>query len=167
MTAADPAEAPPRGPVARLAGALALAGGLVLLATAGLTTVSVLLRWTLSRPVPGDFELVSLGAALTVLLFLAHGTAMRANILVDAFTGFLPRRATRAIDALWSLVWAAAALLLAERMVLGAFDTWRSGTTTMVLSLPTWWAVAVGAVCYAATGLAALYWALRLARGGG
>ena len=56
--------APPHGPVARLATGLALAGGATLLATALLTTYSVVQRWITHQPVPGDFELVSLGAGL-------------------------------------------------------------------------------------------------------
>jgi TRAP-type C4-dicarboxylate transport system permease small subunit len=159
--------APPRGPIARLAAGLAFAGGLVLLATALLTSASVLLRWLTRQPVRGDFELVSLGAGVAVLGFLAYGTLMRTNILVDTFTGWLPRRAAQAVDAFWSLVWAAAAAVLAERLWVGARETLRSGTTTMVLGLPTWWAVGIGALGFAATALAALYWALRLARGRG
>ena len=84
--------APPRGPVARLATGLALAGGATLLATALLTTYSVVQRWITRQPVPGDFELVSLGAGLSVMGFLAYGTLMRSNILVDSFSSWLPRR---------------------------------------------------------------------------
>ncbi|WP_254454297.1 hypothetical protein [Siccirubricoccus sp. G192] len=47
---------PPRGPIARLGTALAFAGGLVLLATALLTTTSVVKRWLTSQPVPGGFR---------------------------------------------------------------------------------------------------------------
>jgi TRAP-type C4-dicarboxylate transport system permease small subunit len=157
--------APPRGPVARVAAGLAFAGGAVLLAVAGLTTASVLKRWLTSQPIPGDFELVSLGAGLTVMGFLAHGTLMRTNILVDSFTTWLPRRVTRAIDAAWMLVWCGVAAVLAERLLVGARDTLASGTTTMVLGLPTWWAVGLGAACFATTAAAALYWALRLIAG--
>jgi TRAP-type C4-dicarboxylate transport system permease small subunit len=154
----------PRGPIARLAAGLALAGGLVLLATAGLTTVSVVRRWITTQPVPGDFELVSIGSGLAVLGFLAYGTLMRANILVDTFTAWLPGRASRAIDAVWMLVWAGVAAVLAERLWVGARETLASGTTTMVLGMPTWWAVGVGALAFAATVLAALLWAARLLR---
>jgi TRAP-type C4-dicarboxylate transport system permease small subunit len=161
--------APPRGPVARLAAGLALVGGAVLLAMALLTTWSVLQRWITRQPVPGDFELVSLGSGLAVVGFLAYGTLMRTNIVVDSFTGWLPRGVTRAVDGVWMLVWAAAAAVLAERLLLGARETLRSGTTTMVLGLPTWWAVGLGALGFAAAALAALYWAARLlsGRGGG
>ena len=159
--------APPRGPAARLGAALALGGGAVLLGVALLTCWSVLQRWLTSRPVPGDFELVSLGSGVAVLGFLAWGTARRSNIIVDTFTAWLPRRATAAMDAFWTLVWAAAAALLAERLLQGARETLASGTTTMVLGLPTWWAVGLGALAFAATALVALAWAPRLLRGEG
>lgn len=142
--------------------ALAAGGGAMLLATALLTTISVTRRWLTGQPIPGDFELVSIGAGVAVLGFLAHGTLARTNIIVDTFTSWLPRRATRAMDGLWSLVWAAVAALLAERLLVGARETWASNTTTMVLGLPTWWAVALGAVAFAATALAAMLWAIRL-----
>lgn len=161
------ASAPPRGPVARLAVALALAGGLVLLAAALLTTWSVVQRWLTRQPVPGDFELVSLGAGLAVMGFLAYGTLMRSNILVDSFTSWLPRRVTDLVDAFWTLVWVGVAAVLAERLFTGARETLRSGTTTMVLGLPTWWAIGLGALGFAATALAGAYWVVRLARGRG
>lgn len=160
-------QAPPRGPVAWLGAGLGFAGGVVLLAVALLTTVSVVKRWITSQPIPGDFELVSLGAGLAVMGFLAYGTLMRTNILVDSFTSWLPRRVTRVVDAFWMLVWCGVAAVLAERLLLGATETLRSGTTTMVLGLPTWWAIGLGGLCFAATALAALYWTARMLRGQG
>jgi TRAP-type C4-dicarboxylate transport system permease small subunit len=161
------APSPPRGigPVARLGAALALGGGAVLLGIALLTCWSVAQRWLSSQPVPGDFELVSIGSGVAVLGFLAWGTARRASIVVDTFTAWLPRRAAGAVDAFWMLVWAAVAALLAERLFQGARETLRSGTTTMVLGLPTWWAVGLGALAFAATALAALAWVPRMLRG--
>ena len=157
---------PPPDATARAASVLGLAGGALLLAVALLTCWSVAQRFLTSQPVPGDFELVSIGSGVSVLLFLAWGTARRASIVVDTFTAWLPRRATAAIDAFWTLVWAAAAALLAERLLQGARETFASGTTTMVLGLPTWWAVGLGALAFAATALAALASMPRLLRGG-
>ncbi len=156
---------PPRGPVARLAQALMLAGSALLLATALLTTASVLRRWLAGQPIPGDFELVQMGSGLAVFGFLAYGTLLRANILVDSFTGWLPERARDAMDGFWNLVWGVAALLLAWRMALGALDALHSDTRSMVLSTPIWWAIGLGALAFAATALAALAWAWRLTAG--
>jgi TRAP-type C4-dicarboxylate transport system permease small subunit len=149
-----------------LARALAFLGGASLLVAACVTTVSVLLRWLTSQPIRGDFEIVSIASGVGVHGFLAYGTLMRSNILVDSFTTWLPRRVTGVIDAAWMLVWAVVTLWIAERLVLGAWDSWRSGTRTIgLLALPYWWAIGIGALCFAATGLAALWWLPRLVRG--
>jgi TRAP-type C4-dicarboxylate transport system permease small subunit len=156
----------PTGPIAFLARALALLGGLSLLIAGCVTTVSVILRWATSQPIRGDFEIVSIAAGVAVLGFLAYGTLMRANIIVDSFTTWLPTRVTGLMDAFWAIVWAAIAFWLAERMALGAFETWRSGTRTIGLAaLPFWWAIAIGAACFAVTALCALWWLPRLLRG--
>jgi TRAP-type C4-dicarboxylate transport system permease small subunit len=158
----------PAGPVAVVARALAFLGGVSLLVAASVTTVSVVLRWATSQPIRGDFEMVSIASGLGVVCFLAYGTLMKANILVDSFTGWLPARVTGAIDAFWMLVWAVLAAWLTERLAAGAIDTWRSGTRTIgLLALPYWWAVGVGALCFGATALAALWWVPRLLRARG
>ncbi|MBE9603504.1 TRAP transporter small permease [Acetobacteraceae bacterium H6797] len=158
-------ETQPGKPLIRLANALALAGGIVMLLAALLCTASVLLRWLTGQPIAGDFELVSLGSGIGVFGFLAYGSLKRSNIIVDSFTTFLPQRAQDMIDAFWKIVWAVIALVLGERMSEGARDTLLSGTTTMVLGLQTWWAVALGAFCLFATGLIALLWAGWLVTG--
>jgi TRAP-type C4-dicarboxylate transport system permease small subunit len=165
VTEQAPAAAPPAGAIPSLARALAFLGGASLLVAGCVTTVSVLLRWTTSQPIRGDFEIVSIAAGVGVFGFLAYGTLMRANILVDSFTAWLPARVTGAMDAVWMLVWAAVTLWLAERMAVGALDTLRSGTRTIgLLALPYWWAVGIGALCFAATAAAALWWIPRLLR---
>ncbi|WP_431302464.1 TRAP transporter small permease [Sediminicoccus sp. BL-A-41-H5] len=140
----------------------------MLLLTALLTVVSVTLRWLTSQPVKGDFELVSLGSGLAVLSFLAWGSVTRANILVDSFTTWLPARLNGVIDAFWSLAWAAVTLLIAERMAQGMMDTWRNGMRTIgLLALPYWWAIGIGAFCFALAGIAALLTIPRLLKGRG
>lgn len=156
-------QTPPSGPIALIARALAFLGGASLLVAGCVTTVSVLLRWTTNHPIRGDFEIVSIAAGIGVAGFLAYGTLMRANILVDSFTTWLPTRITRAMDGFWMLVWAAVALWLAERLLLGSWDIWRSGTRTIgLLAIPYWWAIAIVCLCFAATALAALWWVPRL-----
>ena len=140
----------------------------MLLAVAFMVSASVLMRWLASAPITGDVEMVQVGGGIAVLGFFAYGTLMRANIFVDSFTGWLPKRATDAIDGLWNLVWGLVALVLAERMAVGAMEARGNGSTTMgLLGIPIWWAIGVGAVCFAVTGLVALGWTARLLRGRG
>lgn len=140
----------------------------MLLAVAFMVGASVLMRWLASAPITGDVEMVQVGGGIAVLGFLAYGTLMRANIFVDSFTGWLPPRVNQAIDGFWNLVWGVIALVLAERMAVGAMEARGNGSTTMgLLGIPIWWAIGIGAVCFAATGLAALYWTGRLLRGRG
>ena len=160
------ASKPRSGVIPNLARGLAFLGGASLLVAGCVTTLSVLLRWITDHPIRGDFEIVSIAAGIGVLGFLAYGTLMRTNILVDTFTTWLPARITAVMDAFWMLVWAAVTLWLAERMVVGTWDTWRSGTRTIgLLALPYWWAVGIGALCFAVTAVCAMWWLPRLLRG--
>src|SRR6185436_13310533 len=52
--------------------ACAMAGGLILLAMAGMTLASVIGRAFFARPVPGDVELVQIGTAVCIALFLPY-----------------------------------------------------------------------------------------------
>lgn len=158
--------APPAGPIAFVARAMAFLGGVSLLVAACVTTISVVLRWATSQPIRGDFEIVSIASGVSVFGFLAYGTLMRANILVDSFTGWLPRRVNDGLDCFWMLVWAAMTLWLAERMAVGTVETLNNGMRSIgLLALPYWWAVGIGALAFGITGLAALQWAWRFARG--
>jgi TRAP-type C4-dicarboxylate transport system permease small subunit len=148
--------------VPNIARALAFLGGAALLLAACVTTVSVTLRAVTGHPIRGDFEVVSIASGIGIFGFLAYGTLLKANILVDSFTTWLPARLNGLIDSFWTLVWAAVAVWLAERMAAGALDTWRSGTRTIgLLAIPYWWAVAIGGICFAVTALAALWWVPR------
>ena len=152
-------------PLGRLARLLALLGGAVLLAAAGLTVVSGTLRWFTSQPVRGDFELVSIASGLAVLAALAFCALRRGNILVDSFTTWLPARLNNWIDAFWQLVWAAVMGVIAWRMTLGGLEAMANGTRTIgLLALPYGWAIAVGAACFGLTSMIALAWAWRLPR---
>jgi TRAP-type C4-dicarboxylate transport system permease small subunit len=133
---------PREGPLARLSGALALVGGLLVVGLAVLVTGSVLKRWATNEGVNGDFELVQTGLALAVFAFLPFCQARRGNIVVDTFTMRLPLRVQRAIDGVWDLVFAGIAGLVAWRLALGAWDAFRSNTTSMVLALPIGYAIA-------------------------
>ena len=147
--------------VARLSAGLAIAGGLLMLAVAMLVTASVLLRWLAGQAIPGDFELVQMGLSVAVFAFLPLCQWRGGNIFVDTFTARAPARFQAALDGLWALVYAALAALIAWQLGLGAKDAFASGTNTMVLGLPTGWAITLASVLTAWLALVALVTATR------
>ncbi|MEX2407645.1 MAG: TRAP transporter small permease subunit, partial [Rhodovibrionaceae bacterium] len=68
--------------------ALAIAGGLALIAMTLLTVVSISGRgliWLGLGPVPGAYELIELGAAFAVFCFLPWCQLRRGHVTVDLF----------------------------------------------------------------------------------
>ena len=129
---------PEHSPVARVARALAIVGGLLSVATALLVTTSVTLRWLGLGSINGDFELVQIGVALSVFCFLPLTQARRGNIMVDTFTGWLPLRVQRAMDAFWDFVYAGFMALTAWCLMNGARDALASGLTSAMLGVNLW-----------------------------
>ncbi len=149
----------------RIALWFALAGGAAAAALALMTVASVLMRAMLSRPIPGDVELMQMGIALCISLFLPWCQLHRANIIVDFFTDRLPQRGRRALDGLGCLLLALMCLLLAARTAAGALAVQAAGETTMIIGLPMWWAYAMLAPGLALTALIALWQGQRQLRG--
>jgi TRAP-type C4-dicarboxylate transport system permease small subunit len=137
---------------------------MLLLTVAAVVFVSVMMRWLTSSSITGDIELVQIATALAVFSFLPVCQAVRGNIVVDTFTAWLPQRAQRALDALWDFVYAAMALMIAWRLAVGAADTINSRTVSMMLGLPTGWAIAACAVMAVLLAVVAVATALRLTR---
>ena len=129
---------PEHSPVARVARALAIVGGLLSVASALLVTTSVTLRWLGFGSINGDFELVQIGVALSVFCFLPLTQARRGNIMVDTFTTWLPLRVQRAMDAFWDFVYAGFMALTAWCLMNGARDALASGLTSAMLGLNLW-----------------------------
>ena len=129
---------PEHSRIARAARALAILGGLFSVTSAVLVTTSVTLRWLGLGAINGDFELVQIGVALSVFCFLPLTQARRGNIMVDTFTGWLPLRTQRAMDAFWDLVYAAFMALVAWCLMNGARDALASGLNSAMLAVPLW-----------------------------
>lgn len=144
---------------------LALAGGFLMAALTVMVVVSVLGRWLISVPIPGDFELVTMGTAAAVFLFLPYCHLNRGNVVVDVFLSWAPQRVQSAFDALSGLVLAGIAGGLAWRMVKGGFDMHQYGETSYILALPVWPIFPVAVVSLALLAISALYTAIRDVRG--
>ena len=149
----------------RIALWFALAGGAAACGLALLTVVSVLMRATVSKPIPGDVELMQMGIALCISLCLPWCQLTRANIIVDFFTDKLAQRPRRGLDGIGSVLLAVMCLLLAARTAAGALAVQEAGETTMIIGLPMWWAYAMLAPGLALTAVIALWQGLRLLGG--
>lgn len=149
----------------RIALWFALAGGAAASGLAVLTVVSVAMRALGYRPVSGDVEMMQMGIALCISLFLPWCQLQRANIIVDFFTDRLALRPRRALDGIGSLLLAVMCVLLSLRTAAGARAVHEAGETTMIIGLPMWWAYAMLAPGLALAALIALWQGLRQLRG--
>ena len=140
---------------------LAILGGTVLVAASLVTAVSVLGRYFLARPIPGDGEITALALAIAISLCMPWCAWRRGHVSVDVATAGLRPGAQAALDAVGLLLLAAVAGLLAWRMAVGGIEMRAFGDESMVLRLPTWIGLAVAVPCFAVTALAALVAALR------
>lgn len=155
----------PAGPVDRcmhrVSEALAVLGGLVALGVGVMITTSVLRRWLFDQPVPGDFEMAQMMTAVAVFAFLPLCQLRRGNILVDFFTASASPRLKAVLDLLACLLFSLFAALVFEGTLRGAGDAFRSKTTTMVLGVPTGYAMGFGAICAFWLVVVSLYTAWR------
>lgn len=117
---------------------VAVFGGVVLFAMAWLTGVSVIGRAAWSAPIPGDFELVSIGTGIAIFAFLPYCQITRSNVIVDFFMVRAPTRAKTVCDALGALLYLAIGALLTWRLILGGLDMYRYSERTMTVNFPRW-----------------------------
>ncbi|HSR71461.1 MAG TPA: TRAP transporter small permease [Kiloniellales bacterium] len=141
--------------------ALSLLGGLLMVGLAAMVVASVLGRWLFLAPIPGDFELVAMGTAVAVFLFLPYCHLARGNVLVDLFLSGAPRRVQVLFDVLGALILAVIAGALAWRMVFGGVDIHHYNETTLILGLPVWLAFPFAVLGLALLCVSCLYTAVR------
>lgn len=127
--------------------------------------VSVIGRITLSKPVPGDYELVQMLSAMGIALCLPYCQLKKGHVFVDFFTLWAPAGVKRALDAIAALLLSGAAFVLAWRTWYGMLEMREYGEATMVLSLPIWWGYVPLVPAFVLLGIAALYTFLGELRG--
>ncbi|AJE46180.1 TRAP transporter small permease [Celeribacter indicus] len=115
------------------------AGGAVIFASALLVTLSVAMRNLGLGGIRGDFELVELACAACASLFLPLCQFNKGHVMVDLFTLWLPARAQRRLDGLWTLAFAFAWAFVAWRLTVGLGEMRGYGDRTMLLRAPIWW----------------------------
>lgn len=122
----------------------ALAGGFIMLALATMTVVSVVGRSTAGVAVEGDYELVELGLAVAVFLFLPECYLKRGHIVVDLFTSGFQKQTIRLLDSFSDLLFLVVAGVLTWRLSIAGYESFDYREQTMILELPQWWVFVVG-----------------------
>jgi TRAP-type C4-dicarboxylate transport system permease small subunit len=139
-----------------LAKALALLGGLALIAITLITVISITGRafiWAGLRPVPGDFELVEAGVGFAIFAFLPWCQITRSHATVDIMTAFFSDRLNRIINLISEILLTGIIILIAWRLWEGMQDKIRFRETTFILQFPVWWPYAA---CMVAAGIAVI-----------
>jgi TRAP-type mannitol/chloroaromatic compound transport system permease small subunit len=158
---ADQAPGPKLGPAGRLLMAVskyvAIAGGLVFVAMVVMEIVSIVGRKVFSWTVPGDVELLQMGAAFASAAFFAYCHMVRGDVKVDFFTHNLGARKVAALDALGSLLVGLFGTLIAWRTAAGALGIKEVGETSAILGFPVWIAQALMVPSFALLAIAGFY----------
>ena len=110
----------------RLAKGSALLAGLLMVAIALLTCVSLLGRNAVGVTLAGDFELTGIAAGAAVALFLPWCQLRRGHIIVDFFTARAGERTNARLDRIGALALGAMLAILAWRSTVGGFNALRS-----------------------------------------
>jgi TRAP-type C4-dicarboxylate transport system permease small subunit len=118
----------------------ALAGGIVLLGVALMTSWSAASGWVFSRPLPGDVELTEMLVAVAAFAFLPYCQLTRANVSADIFTARAGPRTVALLALLSALIALGFSLLLTWRMYEGLLDYRKYVETTTILRIPIWYA---------------------------
>ncbi len=134
----------------------ALAGGLIMLALATMTVVSIIGRTTIGVSIEGDYELVELGLAAAVFLFLPECYLSQGHVVVDLFTAHCRERTIFILDSIADLLFFVVAATLAWRLTLAGIESREYWEQTMILRMPLWWVYAVGVVSMTLMALCAL-----------
>jgi TRAP-type C4-dicarboxylate transport system permease small subunit len=145
--------------------AMGLAGAFVALSLSLMTTVSVASRALFNSPINGDIEIMQMGIALAISLCLPWCQLRGANIIVDFFTQHISERKRALLDGIGCLLLVAMYCMLAWRTGAGAIAVKEAGETSMIISLPMWWAYAALAPGLAIAACVALAQAVLLLQG--
>lgn len=124
--------------IERLATGLAVCGGLILCAMAGVTAVSIVGRALVDyglSPVQGDYELVANGCALAVFSFLPYCQLRRGHVTVDILTERLPPRVHAFFGLMGDMLVALAAIVLTRQLWFGFAEKFPHGSDAMRAAL--------------------------------
>jgi TRAP-type C4-dicarboxylate transport system permease small subunit len=145
----------------------ALAGGLLLLAVVLVNVASLAGNIAFNQPVPGDFEIVEVGVAVSVFMFLPYCQITGANVTADIFTAWAGPRLLAVLAFIASVVALIVAVLLLWRMSNGLLDYRQYREVTTIYQFPIWYAfipILISLALLVVSSLITLLDAMRSAR---
>jgi TRAP-type C4-dicarboxylate transport system permease small subunit len=145
----------------------ALAGGLLLLAVVLVNVASLAGNIAFNQPVPGDFEIVEVGVAVSVFMFLPYCQITGANVTADIFTAWAGPRLLAVLAFIASVVALIVAVLLLWRMSNGLIDYRQYREVTTIYQFPIWYAfipILISLALLVVSSLITLLDAMRSAR---
>jgi C4-dicarboxylate transporter DctM subunit len=148
---------------------VAFVGVIAMLIIAFATTLDVLLRWLVSRPIHGLNEMVGMGMAVAVAATFPAGAAQRVNLTIDVLIDKLAVRASAWLKVVASLSLLLFYVLLAWRVGVYAGKLQARAAETVYIQLPMapfMWSVAVFLALAAAAQVVSFLVTLRYALAG-
>ncbi len=164
--------------ISKIANWLAMLGGIILCFLIAETIISILGRslntighlsffqeslppianlLTALGPIPGDFELVEVGVAVAIMLFLPICQLNQGHASVELLTKMMPAIFNKWLAFIWEFLMAFVLIIITWRLFVGASDKLRYGETTFLLQFPVWWGYAACAVAGVFVCIVALY----------
>ncbi|MAZ06110.1 MAG: hypothetical protein CME81_06865 [Halomonas sp.] len=134
----------------------ALAGGLIMMALAIMQVVSIIGRSAAGMAVQGDYELVEMGLAMAVFLFLPECYLRQGHVVVDLFTAHCRQSTIRFLEGVGDLLFLVVSAVLVWRLTLAGIESRDYWEQSMILGLPHWWMYAIGVVCCAVMAMCAM-----------
>ena len=145
---------------------MALTGGLIMLALATMSVVSITGRALFHMAIPGDYELVEAGLGISVFLFLPECHRQQAHVIVDVFTNNLAPCKRAFLDTMGDVLFLLASAVMAWRLFDGAIDAHNYMEQSMILELPLWIVYAVGVFSSVVVAISAIENILTFVTGG-
>ncbi|MDU8912287.1 TRAP transporter small permease [Aestuariicoccus sp. MJ-SS9] len=153
----------------RIAAALAILGGIVLLGIVVLTCISIAGRALIPLdiglgPIRGIYDMTEIGMAAAVFAFLPWTQLREAHARVDLFQTVYPKGMNLFLDLLFNAAMFVVALVGTYRLYLGMLDKLSFGETTLIAQIPVWQGYAASLLGGVAFVLVAAFCILRSLR---
>lgn len=122
----------------RIAWAVAMIGGAIILGVSIVIALSVTRRALGFGGITGDFEIVEIGCGIAAFLFMPICQMKRGHVSVDLFSAGFPDWLLRFFEGLWDLLFAAVWGVLVWRFSQGMMEKLDYADRSMLLHFPLW-----------------------------